>query len=71
MSPTTFNWRAALLPLIAAVFVTYEEIRDDWDNNPSTVFNRELVVMAWSGVASFFLGTTTGNQTAQIAKEQK
>lgn len=71
MIPTVLNWRAAALPIIAAVFVTYEEIRDDWDNNDATVFNRELVVMAWSSVASFFLGTTTGNQTKVIAEQVK
>lgn len=64
------NIAAAIFPIIGAIFLTYEEVRDDWDKNESTVFNRELVVMAWVTALGLLLGTTTAGQTTTIAKEE-
>lgn len=64
------NWRAAVLAIIASVVVTYEEVRDDWDDNESTVFNKEIVLLSWSAAIGLLFGTTTVNQTKEIAKKE-
>lgn len=67
---TKLNWNAAIFPLLAAIFLTYEEVRDDWDDKPSTVFNRELVVGIWVTALGLLFGTTTAGQTHTIAKQE-
>jgi hypothetical protein len=66
----SWNWKTAFIPILAAVFLTYEEIRDDWDPNPQTKFEKELVLLAWSAALSILLGTTTTHQTAAIAEKK-
>lgn len=56
--------------MIAAGYLTYQEIRDDHDDNPSTVFNMEYVLGSWSGVIAILWGTTTAGQTAAIAERK-
>lgn len=30
----TWNWMAAIVPIFASIYLTYQEIRDDHDDNP-------------------------------------
>jgi hypothetical protein len=64
------NWAAAIVPLAAAAYLTYQEVRDDHDNNEVTVFNAEYVYAAWGAALALLLGTTTTGQTKAIANSQ-
>jgi hypothetical protein len=65
-----WNWRAGLLPFVAACYLTYQEVRDDHDANPSTVMNGELVFGVWTAALGILLGTTTNGQTKTIAQDE-
>lgn len=64
------NWKAAALAIIAAVFSTYQEVKDDWDDDPKTEFELEIVLSPWSVAIGLLFGTTTAFQTQTIAKEE-
>lgn len=66
----TWNWKAAIVPLLGAAYLTYQEIRDDHDDNPATVFNQEYVYTAWGAAIALLLGTTTTGQTKTIAQDE-
>jgi hypothetical protein len=66
----TWNWAAGFIPFVAAGYLTYQEIRDDHDDNASTVFNSELVFASWAAATAILWGTTTTGQTQTIAKKE-
>jgi hypothetical protein len=66
----TWNWRGAFFALAGAAYLTYQEVRDDHDSNPSTVMNSELLYAAWTAALGLLLGTTTTGQTQTIAKKE-
>ncbi len=65
-----WNWAAAIIPIFASAYLTYQEIRDDHDDNPATVFNIEYLYTAWGGALALLLGTTTTGQTKTIANKE-
>ncbi len=65
-----WNWAAGLFPLLAAGYLTYQEIRDDHDDNPTTHFNMEYVLAGLSGAMAILWGTTTTGQTQTIARKE-
>jgi hypothetical protein len=64
------NWKAASLAIVAALFTTYQEIKDDWDDNPNSEFELEIVLAPWSVALGLLWGTTTIAQTQTIAKKE-
>lgn len=61
------NIQASIVPIIAAIFLTYDEVKKDYDNRDETNSSMSLMVMSWSAAMALLFGTTTAGQTKDIA----
>lgn len=64
------NIQGSIVPLVAAIFLTYGEVKKDYDNRDETNSNMELMVFTWSSALALLLGTTTAGQTKDIAVKE-
>jgi hypothetical protein len=64
------NWRAAALPLLGVAFLAYSEIKKDWDADPLTKMDVNVIIAQATVAVGILFGTTTAGQTAQIAQNK-
>jgi hypothetical protein len=64
------NWKAAAVPLLAVAFLAYSEIKKDWDDNPNTNSDFNIVLVQAGVVSGILFGTTTVRQTEEIAQKK-
>jgi hypothetical protein len=64
------NWRAAALPLLGVAFLAYSEIKKDWDSDPATNADINVIIAQATVAVGILFGTTTAGQTADIAQKK-